>query len=94
MNQSALATALLSRRLAAVERQAHDFLDAAKSLPFEVGASTRRGDAKYCQNACKSKAYRGRRERARTLRTQGASLRAIARELNTDTKTVKKWVTQ
>ena len=60
---------------------------------FEVGANTR-ADAKYCRDACKSRAYRSRRDRARTLRAQGASLRAIARELESEIKTVKKWVSE
>jgi len=58
---------------------------------FEVAAE-KREDAKFCQNACRSKAYRERQKTARKLRSEGVALREIARRLESDTKTVKRWI--
>jgi len=58
---------------------------------FEV-ATTLREDAKFCQNACRSKSYRGRQKEARELHAQGMTVAAIAKQLGSDVKTVKGWV--
>lgn len=58
---------------------------------FEIGAKTRK-DAKYCKDACKSKAYRERKERALALYKQRVSIRAIARALDSEARTIRKWV--
>ncbi len=57
---------------------------------FEVAAE-KREDAKFCQNACRSKAYRERQKTARKWRTEGVTVREIARRLESDTKTITRW---
>jgi hypothetical protein len=56
---------------------------------FEVSG---RVDRKLCSDACRSAAYRARQERARQLAAEGKGLSAIARELGSDVKTVRRWV--
>ena len=58
---------------------------------FEVAAE-KREDAKFCQNACRSKAYRERQKTARKLRNEGVPVREIARRLESDTKTITRWI--
>ena len=58
---------------------------------FEVAAE-KREDAKFCQNACRSKAYRERQKTARKLRGEGVAVREIARRLDSDTKTITRWI--
>jgi len=58
---------------------------------FEVAAE-KREDAKFCQNACRSKAYRERQKTARKLRSEGVPVREIARRLESDTKTITRWI--
>ncbi len=57
---------------------------------FEVAAE-KREDAKFCQNACRSKAYRERQKTARKLRGEGMTVWEIARRLDSDTKTITRW---
>jgi len=59
---------------------------------FEISPQTARDSRRYCSNACRSKAYRERRETARRLHAQGGSLKEIARKLGTDSKTLDKWL--
>jgi hypothetical protein len=59
---------------------------------FEFLTSTRRTTRMYCSNACRSKTYRGRQDQARRLHEEGVPSGDIARELETDVKTVKRWV--
>jgi hypothetical protein len=61
-----------------------------------AGASSRlrRSDRETCSTACRSKAYRQRQERARQLHAEGKTAREIARELGSDVKTVKGWVSK
>lgn len=58
---------------------------------FEVAAEVRQ-DGKFCQGACRSRAYRARQSEARKLHDAGTSFGEIARRLNSDVKTVKGWV--
>ncbi len=58
---------------------------------FEVGAQVRE-DAKFCQSACRSKAYRERQKTARKLRSEGVPVREIARRLESHGKTVTRWI--
>ena len=58
---------------------------------FEVGGDLRE-DAKYCQQSCRSKAYRGRRKKARELAESGLKPNEIAKQLGTNIKTVKGWI--
>jgi hypothetical protein len=46
----------------------------------------------YCSNSCRTRAYRGRQERARELAAKGKSPKEIARELDTTTLVVRKWL--
>jgi hypothetical protein len=59
---------------------------------FEIPLRGARISREYCSDACRSKAYRGRQERARQLHAEGRPLKEIAREFDTDVKTVRKWV--
>jgi hypothetical protein len=59
---------------------------------FEVSLEGARKSRLFCTDACKSKSYRGRKERAQALRATGKGFKEIARELETDVATVKKWV--
>jgi hypothetical protein len=61
---------------------------------FAVSPDKNRTDRLFCDNPCRSRAYRGRQAKARQLAAQGISLDAIAEELKTDAKTAEKWVVQ
>jgi hypothetical protein len=61
---------------------------------FAIAPDTARPDRQYCSNACRSRAYRRRMERARELHAQGKKPAAIAKDLGTDGDTVKKWLKQ
>jgi hypothetical protein len=64
---------------------------------FEVGPAVQpgaRSDKSVCSTSCRVKQYRRRKYRARELRAGGWSLARIARELGTDTDTIKRWVSQ
>jgi hypothetical protein len=61
---------------------------------FEIPLRGARISREYCSNACRSKAYRDRQERARQLHVQGKSLKEIARDFSTDVKTVRAWVSK
>jgi hypothetical protein len=58
---------------------------------FELSADVR-GDAKFCKQACRFKAYRGRQQRARDLHSAGVAVGKIAAELDTEIATVKGWL--
>jgi hypothetical protein len=58
-------------------------------LSPETGARTSRH---YCSDACRSRAYRSRKERARKLHAKGTAIRKIAEELGSNVETVKKWI--
>ena len=57
--------------------------------PFPVVS---RREPKFCSDACRFKAYRGRQKRAQELQGSGVSLGEIAGNLHTDVKTVEGWV--
>jgi hypothetical protein len=59
---------------------------------FELSPELARTNRRFCSTPCKNRAYRGRQERARQLRSQGKSLRAIAEELGTTVAVIKRWV--
>jgi hypothetical protein len=60
---------------------------------FAVAPDAARTHRRFCSDGCRSKAYRGRQDRARQLFTAGKSFKEIARELDSDVATVTKWVT-
>jgi hypothetical protein len=53
-----------------------------------------RTDMEYCQNACKLRAHRAKVKRAKELKATGQTVRQIARELDTEAKHVKNWLTK
>jgi hypothetical protein len=48
----------------------------------------------FCDDPCKSRDYRRRKERAQQLRTKGKPVKDIAKELDTDVETIKKWLSK
>ena len=61
------------------------------SKQYEVNESER-AVRHYCSNKCRSKAYRERQNEARKKHAAGQSFEDIARELDSDVKTIKVWV--
>ncbi len=59
---------------------------------FAISPETARVTRTYCSNACRSKAYRKRQSEAERLHIEGVSIEDIARRLDSDIKTVSKWV--
>jgi hypothetical protein len=60
---------------------------------FEVGTGRQgRIDKVFCSQKCQLRAHYEKKVRAREMRSEGAHLRTIAKELGTDTATVKGWV--
>ncbi len=59
---------------------------------FELSPGLNRADRSTCSALCRKRSYRQRMARARKRHAQGKSLREIARELDTNVVTVKKWV--
>jgi hypothetical protein len=59
---------------------------------FELDPAKTRADRRTCSNTCRTKIYRQRQHQARELHARGKSLREIAKALNSDVPTVKKWV--
>jgi hypothetical protein len=48
----------------------------------------------FCSDACKSRDYRKRKDQARRLRGEGESVARIAKQLDTDVETIKKWTSK
>lgn len=62
--------------------------------PIEISRTGgARTDAVFCSNPCKSKDYRQRQATARSLHNDGVPLRQIAKQIDTNLATVKKWLT-
>ncbi len=59
---------------------------------MDTSPAAGRVDRRYCSNACRMRAYRQRQDRARELAAQGATITAIAAELNSDEATVQAWM--
>jgi cobalamin biosynthesis Co2+ chelatase CbiK len=64
------------------------------SAKFSVAPSISRSDKEYCSDACKSKAYRFRKDKAVVLHNSGMSIPRIAAQLNVDEKQVMTWLRQ
>jgi hypothetical protein len=60
--------------------------------PFELTPDLKRADAQYCKEACRSRAYRARRDKAVELAAGGKTVKQIARELGSDVQTVRGWL--
>jgi hypothetical protein len=61
---------------------------------FEVPRRGGRISREYCSNSCRTTAYRKRQEKARQLHEDGKQLNEIARELGTDVKTIRGWISK
>lgn len=59
---------------------------------YEVSSNSRGKNKAYCSDACKSKAYRDRKIRAKELFKQGTGVKEIAKQLETDVYYVSKWI--
>lgn len=59
------------------------------AIARSVGA---RSDARFCSDACKSKDYRNRLQRAKRLRKDGWTIARIAKAVDTPQLTVKGWL--
>ncbi len=59
---------------------------------FEVSAEHEHGKRGYCNNACKARAYRGRKERARGMASEGKGPGEIAEALGSTPGVVRRWV--
>ena len=59
---------------------------------FVLAPEINRSDRSYCSDRCRHKAYRDRRQRARELHAKGMTPARIARELTSDTQTVRGWL--
>src|SRR5262249_24513936 len=60
---------------------------------FVVAPNAFRSSRMFCSTGCRSKAYRERQVRARQMYTAQKSFEEIAKELDSDVATIKKWVT-
>jgi hypothetical protein len=59
---------------------------------FESSAPGTRNTRLYCSDSCKVTAYVNRKDRAVELKAEGKSVKQIAKELETDKDTVKRWL--
>jgi hypothetical protein len=59
---------------------------------FEVSPELRRADARYCREACRTKAYRDKKEEAKRLFFSGVPVAEIGVQLNTKPKIIRNWV--
>jgi hypothetical protein len=60
---------------------------------FAVAPEAARSHRRFCSDGCRSKAYRGRQDRARQLFMAKKTFEEIAAELDSDVSTVKVWIT-
>jgi hypothetical protein len=60
---------------------------------FEVAPDAARSHRRFCSNACRSKAYRERQDRARRLHAARKTFEEIAEELDSDVAAVRRWIT-
>jgi hypothetical protein len=60
---------------------------------FELVPPATRVTRQTCSNACRQRQYRERLEQARKLHAKGQNAKQIAKELETDVNTVKRWIT-
>jgi len=60
---------------------------------FELQPGLNRANKVTCSQSCRTRAYRQRQDRARELKANGKTVRAIAKELGSNIETVKGWLT-
>src|SRR5262249_29215473 len=61
---------------------------------FEVSQKKYRKSRIYCSEACRSSAYRSRKDKAMRMAASGKSVKEIAKALNSTIATVKGWIAQ
>lgn len=61
---------------------------------FELRPGSARSDKIYCSNSCRTKALRRRKAKAKELSKQGFAVREIAARLETEEKTVTRWLSK
>ena len=61
---------------------------------FEVSPSANRTSRRYCKEACRSRAYRNRKEQAIRMAESGKTTKEIAHALQSTTDTANKWLRQ
>jgi hypothetical protein len=76
---------------AVIERKRYRTCDLC-GKPFELTPQVNRSDRIFCSDNCRVKAYQRRRKQAVAMRAKKMSIREIAKSLNSDVPTVKKWV--
>ena len=59
---------------------------------FEMSVPSGRSTRQYCSDVCKLKAYQERKRRALKLSEAGRSVNEIAKELDSDVRTVRGWL--
>jgi endonuclease YncB( thermonuclease family) len=59
---------------------------------FELAPETARTSRVYCREACRSRAYRARQERAVALAAEGWTAKEIAKDLESDVRIVQGWL--
>jgi hypothetical protein len=59
---------------------------------FEVAVGAARSHRRFCSNACRTRAHRGRQDEARRLHADGKTLREIAAALDADPAAVRGWI--
>jgi hypothetical protein len=59
---------------------------------FELSPETARTSKYYCTEACRSRAYRARKEYAHQLHSEGKTPIQIAEQLKSEVETIKKWL--
>jgi hypothetical protein len=59
---------------------------------FELSPQIARTSKLFCSEACRSQAYRNRKEKAHLLAAEGKTFKQIAEELGSDLKTVQEWL--
>jgi len=60
--------------------------------PFQLTPDVNRSDRVFCSDTCRVKSYQRRQAKARKMRADGAHLRAIVKVVESDMKTVKRWL--
>ena len=70
----------------------HKLLQCSECRKWFRLSGDRRADSRFCSNACRFRAYRERQKQARKLYESGTPLREIAKQLGSETKTVKGWI--
>jgi len=60
--------------------------------PFQLSPDVNRADRVFCSDTCRVKSYQRRQAKARKMRAAGAHLREIVKAVESNMKTVKRWL--